>query len=113
MPCHKHDSKHNWHDCLDNKNRRPQSKSKKETKEKSQKKDLHSTKGCKATTKCTPMVTIDDKKEGGKNHYKDLEYLSDKGSAMMVLASKNKQVNGITIVEVPAKKGKHHATTIL
>ena len=113
MPCHKHDGKHDWCYCPDNKNCRPKSECKKETKEKSQKKDLHSMKGGDATTKRTPMVTINNKKEGGKNRYNDLEYSSDEGSAMMVLASKNKQVNGITIVEVPAKKGKRHATTIL
>jgi hypothetical protein len=44
MPCQKHNGEHDWSDCPDNKNWRPQSKSKKE-KEKSQKKDLHSTKG--------------------------------------------------------------------
>ncbi len=117
MPCRKHDGEHDWRDCPDNKNRRPQSESKKE-KEKSQKKDLHSTKGSDVTTKKTPMVWIDKKKEDKKkedkkNRYKDLDYLSDNGSAMMVQASNNKQVNGITVVEVPGKEGTRHATTIL
>ena len=31
---------------------------------------------------------------------------------MMVQASNNKQVTGITVVEVPGKEGTHHATTI-
>ena len=65
------------------------------------------------------MVTIvenkeaNDKKEVGKNHYKDLKYSSEEGSAMMVLASENKQVNGITVIEVPNKEGQQNATTIL
>jgi hypothetical protein len=112
MPCRKHDGEHDWRDCPNNKNRRPQSESKKE-KEKSQKKDLHSTKGSNVTTKKTPMVRIDEKKEDKKNRYKDLDYSSDDGLAMMVQASNNKQVNGITIVEVPGKEGTCHAITIL
>jgi hypothetical protein len=65
------------------------------------------------TTKKTPMVQIDKKEEDKKNHYKDLDYLSDNGLAMMVQALNNKQVNGITVVEVPGKEGTRHATTIL
>ena len=30
MPCRKHDGEHDWRDCPENKNRRPQSESKKE-----------------------------------------------------------------------------------
>jgi hypothetical protein len=30
MPCRKHDGEHDWRNCPDNKNRQPQSKSKKE-----------------------------------------------------------------------------------
>jgi hypothetical protein len=101
MPCHKHDGEHDYRDCPDNKNCRPQSKSKKE-KEKSQKKDLHSTKRNDETTKKTPIVKIEEKSK--VNHYADLDYSLDNGLAMMVQASSNnKQVNGITVVEVPSK----------
>jgi predicted aspartyl protease len=58
------------------------------------------------------MVTNYEKPEV-KSLY-DLNYLSDDGSAVMVQASNNnKQVNGITVVEVPGKEGTRHATTIL
>ena len=59
------------------------------------------------------MVRIDES-EAKNNRYHDLNYSSDDGSAMMVQTSNsNKQVNGITIVEVPDKEGRRHATTIL
>ncbi len=85
MPCHKHDGEHDYRDCPDNKNRRPQSESKKE-KEKSQKKGLHFTKKSDETKK-TPIVKINEKPK--VNHYADLDYSSDDGSAMMVQASSN------------------------
>jgi hypothetical protein len=110
MPCHKHNGEHNYCNFLDNKNCRPQSKSKKE-KEKSQKKDLHSTKRSDETAK-TLIVKINKKPE--TRHMTDLDYSLDDGSAMMVQVShNNKQVNGITVVEVPAKEGMLHMTTIL
>ena len=99
--------------CPDNKNRRAQSESKKE---KSQKKDLHSAKGSEKTDIKTPTVTFTDnkdRKESSKNCYKDLDYSSDEGSAMMVVASENLQVNGITIIQVPTRNGDLKATTIL
>jgi hypothetical protein len=40
-----------------------------------------------------------------ENRYEDANYLLDNGSAMMVHKSNNKQVNGITIVEIPGKEG--------
>ncbi len=48
-----------------------------------------------------------------KNHYADLDKSSDDGLAMMVQASNSKQVNGITVIEVPGKEGICHTTTIL
>ena len=105
MPCRKHDGKHDWRYCPDNKNQRPQSKCKKE-KEKSQNKDLHSTKGNNATTKKTLVVQIDETSEAKNNPYQDLNYSLDDGLAMMVQASDIKQVNGITTVELPDKEGK-------
>jgi predicted aspartyl protease len=44
-----------------------------------------------------------------------MQLLMDDGSAMMVQASdnNNKLVTGITVVELPDKEGKRHATTIL
>jgi hypothetical protein len=109
-PCKKHDGMHEWKDCPNNKNWEPQSKS---VKEKSQEKDLHSTKATNVTTKKTPMVKINEEPEKTqKNHYADHNYLSDDGSAMMVHASDSKQVNGITIIEVPGKEGTCHTTTI-
>ena len=95
-----------------NKNWRPQSESKKE-KEKSHKKDLHSTKGNDAPTKKTPTVRINESSEAKNNSYDDLDYSSDDGSAMMVQVLNNKQLNGITVIEVPRREGNHHATTIL
>jgi hypothetical protein len=60
------------------------------------------------------MVKINkEPEETQKNHYADLDYSSDDGSAMMVQASNSKQVNGITVIEVPGKEGTCHATTIL
>ena len=116
MPCRKHDGEHDWRDCPDNKNRRPQSESKKEKDAaKSQtKKDLHSVQKEDATTKKTPIVRVDES-EAEKNRYHDLDYSSDDGSAMMVQASdsNSKLVTGITVVELPDKEGKRHATTIL
>jgi hypothetical protein len=83
-PCKKHNDTHEWKDCPDNKNWKPQSKN---AKEKSQKKDLHSTKATNVTTKNTPMVKINkEPKEMQKNHYVDLKYSSDNGLAMMVQA---------------------------
>ena len=54
------------------------------------------------TIKKTPMVKINEEpEEVHKNHYADLDYSSDNGSAMMVQVSNSKQVNGITVIEVP------------
>ena len=64
----------NWRDCPDNKNRRPQSESKKE-KVKVPKKDLHSTKGSNESKK-TPMLKVADKSEVN-SRYKDLAYDHD------------------------------------
>jgi hypothetical protein len=47
------------------------------------------------------------------NQYTDLNYLPEDASAMMIQASKNNQVSGITVIEVPAKDGTCHGTTIL
>jgi hypothetical protein len=58
------------------------------------------------------MVKINEKPEA-QNHFVDLDYSSDNGLVMMVQASNSKQVNGITIIEVPGKEGTHHVTTIL
>jgi hypothetical protein len=94
-----------------NKKWKPQSKS---AKEKSQKKDLYSTKATNVTTKMTPMVKINkEPEEVQKNHYADLDNSSDDGSAIMVQATNSKQVNGITVIEVKGKEGTCHATTIL
>ena len=110
-PCFKHDGKHDWRDCPDNKNRRPQSESKKE-KDKVPKKDLHSTKGSDESKK-TPMVKVADKSEIN-NRYKDLAYDTDDGSIMMVQKTASKQtLNGITVIAVPGADGTQHGTTIL
>ncbi len=77
------------------------------------KKDLHSTKSSSTTSKKMPMVTINEKQN--ENHYADLDYQSDDddGSAMMVQATNNKQVNGITVIQLQGQNGTHHGTTIL
>ena len=43
----------------------------------------------------------------------DLDNYSTDSSAMMVQTTNNKQVNGITVAEVPGKDGTLHTTTIL
>ncbi len=110
-PCTRHDGAHEWKDCPDNKKQKPQSKS---SKEKSQMKDLHVTKATNVTTKKTPLVKINkEPEEAQKNHYADLDYLSDDSLAMMVQASNSKQVNEINVIEVPGKEGTCHVTTVL
>jgi hypothetical protein len=60
------------------------------------------------------MVQINEEPEEVQtNHYVDLDYSSDNGLAMMVQVSNSKQVNGITVIEIPGKEGTCHATTIL
>jgi hypothetical protein len=60
------------------------------------------------------MIKINKKpEEVQKNHYSDLNYWSDDGLTMMVQASNSKQVNGISVIEVPRKEGTRHATTVL
>ena len=54
------------------------------------------------------MVIIDETKS--ENRYADLDDYSTDSSAMMVQTTNNKQVNGITIVEVPGKDKKHITT---
>ena len=105
-PCCKHNGAHNFKDCPDNPHRKgssakPTSES---GKEKSIKKDLHSTKGSDSDVKKTPKVIINE----SKNHFANLDYSSDDGSAMMVLASKSdqKQLIGMTVIEVSSKDGK-------
>ena len=58
------------------------------------------------------MVII-DKTTKNENRYADLNDYPTDGSAMMVQTTNNKQVNGITIVEVLGEDGTPHATTIL
>jgi hypothetical protein len=105
-PCRKHDGAHDFKDCPENPHRKgssakPASKS---GKEKSIKKDLHLTKGSDSDVKETSKVVINET----KNYFADLDYSSDDGSAMMVLASKSdqKQLIGTTVIEVPSKDGK-------
>jgi hypothetical protein len=78
------------------------------------KEHLHSIQKEDATTKKTPIVRVDES-EAENNRYHDLDYSSDDSSAMMVqaLENNNKLVTGITVVELPDKNGKRHATTIL
>jgi hypothetical protein len=66
------------------------------------------------TTKKTPMICINKEPEvkQSDNHYADLKYSSNNASAMMVQATKSNQVNGIRVIEVPAKDGTRHETTI-
>jgi len=112
-PCRKHDGAHDFRDCPDNPHRKGSSSkpASESNKEKSIKKDLHSTKGSESNSKKTPSVAINE----SKNSYADLDYSSDDGSAMMVLASKNdnKQLIGTTVIEVPSQDEKRHATTVL
>jgi hypothetical protein len=116
VSCRQHDGEHDWRNCPDNKNWRPQSESKKEkdAAKSKEKKDSHSIQREDATTKKTPTVRVDES-DAGNNCYHDLDYSSGDGSALMVQASNNnnKLVTGITVVELPDKDGKRHATTIL
>jgi hypothetical protein len=111
-PCRKHDGWYEYKDCPDHKDNKDCKPKSKHLIEKGIKKDLHSTKADNVTTsKTMPMVTSHEEKN--KNHYANLVYSTDEGSAMMVQTTNKKQVNGITVVEAPARDGTHHATTIL
>jgi hypothetical protein len=86
-PCRKHDGAHDFKDCPDNLHRKGSSSkpASESGKKKSVKKDLHSTKRSDSDVKKAPKVVIDE----SKNHYADLDYLSNDRSAMMVLALKS------------------------
>ena len=110
----KRDSAHEWKGCPNNKaNNKPKGDKDTLKSEKKPKSNVHSAQIDVSAKKSTPMVHI-SKEEDTKESGVDIKYDSDAASVMMVQAkNKPRKLNGVTVIDVPAKNGTHLGMTIL